>query len=154
VPWRNLRGVFRVLRRHDIVILLVDWGYRADGIPVRFFGEWTTFPAGPATLAAKTGATIVALGVIRERPGHFRVMLGDRIAVTSSEPGELQRATQAVAADLERMIRLAPDQWIVFKPIWPVSAADRAELAARVAAGDMGGSTDGPGSGAVRAPTA
>jgi lauroyl/myristoyl acyltransferase len=152
VPWKNLRLVFRVLRRHDILILLVDWGYRTDGIPVRFFDEWTTFPAGPATLAAKTGASIVALAVIRERTAHFRVLLGERIQVASSEPAELQRATQQLATDLERMIRRAPDQWIVFKPIWPTEAADRAALAARVAAGDLGGALDGPGGGSERAP--
>jgi lauroyl/myristoyl acyltransferase len=151
VPWKNLRGVFRVLRRHDILILLVDWGYRADGIPVRFFGEWTTFPTGPAVLAAKTGASIVALAVIRERTAHFRVLLGERIRVASTEPAELQRATQALAVDLEQMIRRAPDQWIVFKPIWPVNTADRAALATRVAAGDPSGSPDGPGGGSERA---
>ena len=55
IPWRNLREMFGVLRRREILALLIDWGYRADGIPVRMFGAWTTLPAGPAALAAKTG---------------------------------------------------------------------------------------------------
>ena len=40
-------------------------GLPADGIPVRLFGAWTTLPAGPAVLAARTGATIVPFSVIR-----------------------------------------------------------------------------------------
>ena len=48
-----------------MLALLIDWGYRADGIPVRLFGAWTTLPAGPATLAAKTGATIVPVAIRR-----------------------------------------------------------------------------------------
>ena len=59
IPWRNLRGIFGVLRRGELLGLLVDWGYRSDGIPVRLFDAWTTLPAGPATLAAKTGARIL-----------------------------------------------------------------------------------------------
>ena len=53
------------LRRNEILALLVDWGYRSDGIPVRLFDAWTTLPAGPAVLAAKTGATIAPLAIRR-----------------------------------------------------------------------------------------
>ena len=34
IPWRNLRELYSVLRRKEILALLVDWGYRTDGIPV------------------------------------------------------------------------------------------------------------------------
>ena len=34
IPWRNLRELFGVLKRREILALLVDWGYRDDGIPV------------------------------------------------------------------------------------------------------------------------
>ena len=55
IPWRNLRELYLVLKRNEILALLVDWGYRSDGIPVKLFGAWTTLPAGPAALAAKSG---------------------------------------------------------------------------------------------------
>ena len=48
IPWRNLRELFKVLRNNELLALLVDWGYRSDGIPVKLFGAWTTLPAGPA----------------------------------------------------------------------------------------------------------
>jgi KDO2-lipid IV(A) lauroyltransferase len=38
ISWRNLRGVYGALRRHEGLVLLVDWGYREDGIPVQMFG--------------------------------------------------------------------------------------------------------------------
>jgi phosphatidylinositol dimannoside acyltransferase len=154
VPWRNLRGVFRALRRKEILVLLVDWGYRADGIPARFFGEWTTFPAGPAVLAAKTGATIVAVTVTRDPAGIFHVEMGRRIMVTSNAPAELQRATQEMAEDLETLIRRTPEQWVVFKPMWPARESERAELARRVAAGDVGGTLESPAAGRAGDPAA
>jgi KDO2-lipid IV(A) lauroyltransferase len=133
IPWRNLREVFRVLHRHEIVGLLVDWGYRPDGIPVRFFGTWTRFPAGPAVLAAKTGATILPFWVIRTDGRHV-TEVGDPIMVASMEPAELARATQQIADVLEAGIRLAPEQWCVFKPIWPDDPAEVARLEALAAA--------------------
>lgn len=129
IPWRNLREVFRVLHRHEIVGLLVDWGYRPDGIPVRFFGGWTRFPAGPAVLAAKTGATILPFWVIRTE-GRHATEVGATITVASMEPAELARATQEIADVLEAGIRLAPEQWCVFKPIWPDDPGEIARLEA------------------------
>jgi lauroyl/myristoyl acyltransferase len=119
IRWRNLREVYRVLRRGEILGLLVDWGYRSDGEPVRLMGAWTTLPSGPAYLAGKTGATIVPFWTIRRADGTFVGEVGEPIRVTSTEPAEIARATQALATSLETCIREAPDQWCVFKPMWP-----------------------------------
>ena len=73
IAWRNLREIFGVLRRHEMLGLLIDWGYRADGIPVRLFGAWTALPAGPATLAAKTGSRILPITIRRQPDGTFHV---------------------------------------------------------------------------------
>jgi len=131
IPWRNLREVYGVLRRHELLALLVDWGYREDGIPVRLFGSWTALPAGPAALAAKTGATILPIAIRRQPNDHFLVELEEPIIVPSSRPADLQRASQAMAAALERIIAAAPDQWYSFKPMWPATQAEADALAAR-----------------------
>jgi KDO2-lipid IV(A) lauroyltransferase len=131
IRWRNLREVYKVLRERKILALLVDWGYRPDGQPVRFLGAWTTFPAGPAVLAARTGATILPFWTLRLRDGTFAGEVGAPILVGSSEPAEIARATQAIAAELEVGVRAAPDQWCVFKPMWPADADEEAILAAR-----------------------
>ena len=47
IGWRNMRAIFGVLRRREMLGLLVDWGYRADGIPVRLFGALDRPPRGP-----------------------------------------------------------------------------------------------------------
>jgi KDO2-lipid IV(A) lauroyltransferase len=129
--WRNLRRTFSVLREPAILGLLVDWGYRSDGIPVRLFGDWTTLPAGPAALAAKTGAVIVPM-VCRRRPnGRFAAQHFAPIEVADDSSAELARATQALADAVAEMVRPAPEQWYTFKPIWPASAEEAAALALR-----------------------
>ena len=145
VPWRNLRELFKVLRNNEIMALLVDWGYRNDGIPVKLFGAWTTLPAGPAVLAAKTGAMIAPMAVRRTKDGHFQVDADEAFGVPSSNPADLQRATQRIADMLERTIAAAPEQWYSFKPMWPSDPAEAAELGTRAAAMLAGEAAPGEG---------
>lgn len=133
IPWRNLRRVFHALREKAILGLVVDWGYRADGIPVRLFGEWTTLPAGPALLAAKTRAAIVPVVCRRQDDGTYEASHYEPIEVASTDDAEMQQATQRIADALEDMIATAPDQWYSFKPMWPEADAEKRDLAARVA---------------------
>ena len=134
IPWRNLRDLYGVLRRNEILALIVDWGYRADDIPVRLFGSWTTLPAGPAALAAKTGAPIVHIAIRRsEDRRSYEVTHSDPIHVLSTDPAELQRATQAIADALGATIAAAPEQWYSFKPLWPSTVEEQAVLAERAA---------------------
>jgi KDO2-lipid IV(A) lauroyltransferase len=117
-----------------MLALLIDWGYRADGIPVQMFGSWTTLPAGPASLAAKTGSRILPVAIRRTRDGQFHVSYAPVIEVESSSPADLQRATQAVADALAGTVAAAPEQWYSFKPMWPTTAEEAAELERRAAA--------------------
>jgi KDO2-lipid IV(A) lauroyltransferase len=134
IRWRNLREVYRVLRDRKILALLVDWGYRADGEPVRLLGSWTTLPSGPAILAARTGATIVPFWTRRLADGTFDADMGEPILVASTDVAEIARATQAIAQALEAGIRSVPEQWCVFKPMWPADPAEEARLAERASA--------------------
>jgi len=143
IPWRNLREIFAVLRKREMLALLVDWGYRPDGIPVRLFDAWTTLPAGPASLAAKTKSRILPITIRRAGPESFHVSWADPIEVASMEPAELQRATQAMADALAASIGAAPSQWYSFKPMWPATAAEQAGLEARAAAMSAGTAPSG-----------
>jgi KDO2-lipid IV(A) lauroyltransferase len=134
IPWRNLREIYTVLRRREMLALLIDWGYRTDGIPVRLFGAWTTLPAGPASLAAKTSSPILPVSIRRTPDDRFHVSYAPLIRVPSSAPADLQRATQAIADALAATIAAAPDQWYSFKPMWPPTAEEAAALEARAAA--------------------
>jgi KDO2-lipid IV(A) lauroyltransferase len=145
IAWRNLRGIFSVLRGREMLALLVDWGYHADGIPVQLFGAWTTLPAGPATLAAKTGSRILSITIGRRPDGTFGVSWPlESIEVASSNPAELQRATQQMADELAATIRLAPEQWYSFKPMWPASPDESADLERRARIMQSGQPDPGP----------
>src|SRR5579862_1122488 len=113
--------VLRALRDNRIVCLLSDRDIAGDGVEVEFFGERTTLPGGPATLALRTGATLLPTAVYF-RPGrdHLGVI---RPPVEVERVGRLRddiaRITQALAHELEQLIRAAPEQWHLLQPNWP-----------------------------------
>lgn len=142
IPWRNMRDVFRALRRPAVLGLVVDWGYRPEDVPVRLFDAWTTLPAGPATLAARTGSIILPVVNRRQADGTYVARHWEPIVPADDSPAALQAATQAIADALEAMIREAPEQWFSFKPMWPATAEEATALAARVDA--LPGRADAP----------
>ena len=109
------------LRDNRIVCLLSDRDLTGDGIEVDFFGERTTLPGGPATLALRTGATLLPAAVYF-RPGrdHHAVV---RPPVPAVREGRLRddvaRITQALGHEFEELIRAAPQQWHLMQPNWP-----------------------------------
>ena len=134
IPWKKLRDIFRVMRKPAILGMVVDWGYRSDDLPVRLFGSWTTLPAGPATLAARTNAVIVPVMARRTDDGRYTPVMYDPIEVPDTSPAALAAATQQVADALEDMVADAPDQWYTFKPMWPETELEAAELEHRARA--------------------
>ena len=115
------------LRRNEVVCLLCDRDIARTGVEVEFFGERTTLPAGPATLALRTGAPILPTAVYFSDPvdGHFglvRPPLPAQRTERSAGGGlraDVARLTQLLAADLEYLIRRAPTQWHLLQPNWP-----------------------------------
>jgi KDO2-lipid IV(A) lauroyltransferase len=144
IAWRNLREIYTILKRREMLALLVDWGYRADGVPVRLFDSWTALPAGPATLAAKTGSRILPITIVRSADGRFDVSWTDPVEVRTNDPAEIQRATQALADALAATVGRAPEQWYSFKPMWPATAAEAADLERRARAMQAGLRDPGP----------
>jgi lauroyl/myristoyl acyltransferase len=101
---------------------------------VKLFDAWTTLPAGPAMLAAKTRSRIMPVTIHRIADGRFHLAWGTWFEVPSSAPADIQRATQRIADELATAVAAAPEQWYSFKPVWPATAEESAELERRAAA--------------------
>jgi KDO2-lipid IV(A) lauroyltransferase len=117
-----LPEITAALRRNDIVCLLCDRDIQGGGVEVEFFGEKTTLPAGPAMLGLRTGAVVLPMGVYftSKVDGHHAVV---RPPLALERVGGLRESvaagTQALAHELEGLIRRAPEQWHLFQPNWP-----------------------------------
>jgi KDO2-lipid IV(A) lauroyltransferase len=108
------------LRANRVVCLLADRDLSRNGVEVDFFGERTTLPAGPGTLALRVGAPILPTAVYFAGPGHHAVVHPSLdMARTAGFRDDVTRITQDMARELERLIRAAPEQWHLFQPNWP-----------------------------------
>jgi lauroyl/myristoyl acyltransferase len=119
-------AVIRTLRSGGLVGLLCERDLAGTGVEVEFFGEKTTMPAGPATVALRTGAVLTTAAVF-SGPGlshHATVGAPIDTTRTGSFRSDVQRITQEIATRLEAYIRSAPDQWHMFQPLWPADRPD------------------------------
>jgi phosphatidylinositol dimannoside acyltransferase len=110
--------LLQTLKDGGVIGLLCDRDIQGNGIEVEFFGERVRLPAGPATLALRTGATLVGAACY-SGPGrdHFAVITPP---IAAERVGRLRedvtRVTQALAVELEGLIRRAPEQWHILQP--------------------------------------
>lgn len=113
-------AVIKGIRERHVICLLADRDIQGGGIEVTFFGERTTLPGGPATLALRTGAPILPCAVYNRGRGHLCVI---RAPVPAERRGSLRedvtRITQQIADELEVLIRAEPEQWHLMAPNWP-----------------------------------
>lgn len=121
-----LREMYRTLRRGDAVLFVVDRPEFA-GVPVTFFGERTGLPAGVAQVALRTGCGI-AIGGLFRKPGN-RTYTGFVELITPSPPSgdhaaDVQALTQQIVHYLEAWIVQYPDQWYMFRPMWPMGRTE------------------------------
>ena len=108
------------IRRGDVVCLLADRDVAGNGVEVDFFGERTRLPAGPALLALRTGAPLIPSAVYWRGRGRHAIAAPPldtrRLGGIRSD---VSRVVQDYAAALERLVRVAPEQWHLMSPNWP-----------------------------------
>lgn len=114
-------AVLESLKQGRVVGLVSDRDLFGGGIPVEFFGEWTTLPAGPAMLALRTGAPLLPVAVYYTGRNHHHAVVMPPLAVAREGRlrDDVQRVTQAVSFALESLIAQAPAQWHLMQPNWP-----------------------------------
>ncbi|MGH8949985.1 MAG: phosphatidylinositol mannoside acyltransferase [Acidimicrobiia bacterium] len=116
-----MRKLETALRDNKAVALLADRDLKGRGVEVVFFGEKTTLPPGPATLALRTGAPLFPVATYFDGDNGYRVVVQPAIPIpdegTRSE--KVAAMTQSLAAEMETLIRAAPEQWHLVQPNWP-----------------------------------
>lgn len=114
------RTSMQALDQGQVLCLLADRDIAGNGIPVDFFGEKTTLPAGPALLSIRTGSPLIPTAVYwRDNTRHAICTP----PLDTTRHGKLRqdvaRITQDLARDFEYLITQAPEQWHMLSPNWP-----------------------------------
>ncbi|MCI0424482.1 MAG: phosphatidylinositol mannoside acyltransferase [Actinobacteria bacterium] len=119
-----MRRLEAALQENKAVALLSDRDLRGRGVPVELFGETTTLPPGPATLALRTGAPLLPVAPYFEGSGH-RVVIRPPLPIPEqgSRTEKVRQLTQGLGREMEEMIRARPRQWHLVVPNWPSDKA-------------------------------
>ena len=126
--------LLRRLKANHVLCLMSDRNLGDGGVDVDFFGETTQIPGGAATLALRTGASIVPVAVYH-RGAQNHAICEPRLDTTKHGRmrADIKRVTQDIARVMEMQIRREPTQWIVLQPNWPSDHDALGALAARKA---------------------
>lgn len=116
-------AALRALQANRVLCLLCDRVVNGgSGVEVDLFGDRTLLPAGPVTLALRSGAPLLPSAVYFTpgRPDHLAVVRPPLVTERAARMRvDVARGTQALAGELEVLIRRAPTQWHLMQPNWP-----------------------------------
>jgi KDO2-lipid IV(A) lauroyltransferase len=90
-------------------------------VAVEFLGERTTLPAGPATLALRSGAPLLPVGCYFGPDGRHRIHVLEPIETrrVGRIRDDVSRVTQELADRFADLIRAQPEHWHLLQPNWP-----------------------------------
>lgn len=115
-------GLYRALKRSEIVVLPVDRNLADNAREIAFFGAPTELPDGPVRIAYSTGAALIPALVSRRPDNSLLVEIAPEIELskTGDREADLAAGMEKVVAIVEEHIARYPDQWLVASPVWPL----------------------------------
>jgi lauroyl/myristoyl acyltransferase len=122
-------GLASHVRANDFVPLLADRDLTERGIPVSFFGEKATMPAGPAALALRTGAPLIPVTTWYEgrAPHHTLSLRFDAPVPVGEGTGRTKvgAMTQHLADVFAQQIREHPTDWHMLQKLFAADLTPR-----------------------------
>jgi KDO2-lipid IV(A) lauroyltransferase len=112
---------YKVLKRREILALLIDQDIDVDGLFVPFFGVPAHTPRGAAAFALRSGAGIVPLAIHLQPDGSHHITVLPELAKPAEDLPEGERIdelTRACSNAVEGLIRIYPQQWVWFHDRW------------------------------------
>lgn len=108
------------LRAGGMLCLLADRDLTAAGVPVRFFGATATMPAGPASLALRTGAALLPVTLHFDDPAPWSGQVHPQVRDpgTGTHAERVAAMTQAMADSFAAGIAAHPADWHMLARLW------------------------------------
>lgn len=130
------RKGLRTLRNGGLLGFVADQDARSGGVFVPFFGRPASTHRGPALLALRTGAPLIAGTCIRTQGGTYDAVATPILASRDGDPDEaVERMTAAYTAVFEAAIRQAPEQYLWQHRRWKSSPSTASAPTAEEEAG-------------------
>lgn len=145
-----ITALTEALAKNRVVCLLADRDLSRNGIEVDFFGERTKMPAGPALLAATTGAPLMTVHSHFVGEDGWAHHVDPPLQITGERlRDQVITTTQAMADNLAVGIASKPEDWHMLQRLWladlpprpgrPARESERAAALDIVDAAEQGG---------------
>ncbi len=136
VPMENMEErvgrMVKVLRRNELLAMAIDITGAEKSVAVSFFDAIVRVPRGAATLALSTEAKVIPVSSVRLPDNSLLGFIGEHIRFQPSGEyrKDIQALTQRIMSSLERSVGQHPDQWHMFRSLWPEDTLEAADLEA------------------------
>lgn len=115
-----MMGLYRALKRGELVGLAADRDSTNSGRVIKFFGVPARLPDGAVRVALRTGAPLMPVFAARLPDNSFLVQIEAPLELRRTGDGDadVEAGMKLVVAAMERHIGKHPEQWLVAQPIW------------------------------------
>ena len=116
----TLREAMQRLRSGGVVLTGVDRPIPNGNERVTFFGQPAYLPTGYIRIPLKTDCLVMTMA-FRYVGGHYEILANPQMEMvrTGDREHDARVNVQRVLSQIEGFVRMAPDQWMVFTPVWP-----------------------------------
>ena len=118
----SARTAIRLLREGQIVGVLADVNaHPKEGVFVPFFDVQACTTAGPATLAIRTNSLLFPIFCVYDhQASKYKIVHGKAVepANTGDRDADIVATTAAYTAEIEKIIRQYPEQWLWIHKRW------------------------------------
>ncbi len=116
-----LRQAARHLQQGGMVLSGIDHPVPPAGSPPRFLGYPAALPTEHVYLALRANVPVIVVASRLEADGRYHVYASPSIEMDRhpNREDELRVNAERVLRLAEPFIRSAPEQWLIFQPVWP-----------------------------------
>ena len=110
----------QILRKGQILGLLVDQSRRSEGVDVTFFGRKVTTTPAAAFLAIRCRCPVLPIFCVRDASGQLTIEVKTPIEpeFTGDLRSDVQTNTQIITDVVEKAVRKYPEQWLWVHKRW------------------------------------
>ncbi|MGH7643553.1 MAG: lysophospholipid acyltransferase family protein [Candidatus Dormibacteria bacterium] len=121
-----VRQIYKVLAKDGVVVIAIDRDLLGTGERLPFFGREASIPLGAVEIAARTGAAILPVCLLREPDDTYlgRGFPPIRVKLGENPHQDLRRAARQLLRILEPELSAHPDQWHVMSSLFGPPMAD------------------------------
>lgn len=117
----SLRKAILRLREGGVALTGVDWPVPDSRDDVPFFGAPSLLSSGSVRMALSANAVVVPLGCRWTPERGYYAMTQPHLELerTGNRELDVRHNTRRILSVLEGWIRDAPEQWLMYHPVWP-----------------------------------